>query len=425
MAERRALPPVEQKRIRLDGTIIDVETRSTYINWNGKPARLGVMRDLTDRNRTQAYLKQSEERYRRLVELSPDSIHVECDDHIIFVNSAGLDLFGATTAEEIIGRSMFDITHPHDYDTVRNRQGLVLAGESAPMTEQRQIKLDGTVFWAAVIAIPLTWQGNPAALVVTRDITHQKHAEAGLKEAKDAAEFANRSKTEFLANMSHELRTPLNAVIGFSEIMKDQMFGAIGHNNYLGYVNDIHESGTHLLKVINDLLDLSKVEAGKMEPLFESVDVSKAIESSLRTVEGRAHERGISIMVKIEQKLPEIYADERMLKQILMNLLSNAVKFTPEGGKIRLRARVRTGGDIELSVIDTGIGIARSDLETVMEPFGQVESILTRKFDGTGLGLPLTRSLVEIHGGHMSIQSKQGLGTKVTIRLPGHKPAAG
>ena len=302
---------------------------------------------------------------------------------------------------------------------------MVSAGDPTPMTEQRRLKLDGSVFWAAVIAIPLTWQGQPAALVVTRDITYQKLAEAGLKEAKDAAEFANRSKTEFLANMSHELRTPLNAVIGFSEIMKDELFGAIGHHNYLGYVNDIHESGTHLLNVINDLLDLSKVEAGKMEPLFEPVNAAKAIESSLRTVDGRAHERGISITTKIEQKLPEIFADERMLKQILMNLLSNAVKFTPEGGKIRLRACVLTGGDMEISVIDTGIGIARADLGTVLEPFGQVESILTRKFDGTGLGLPLTRSLVEIHGGELTIRSKQGMGTKVTVRLPiGEVPAA-
>ena len=175
--------------------------------------------------------------------------------------------------------------------------------------------------------------------MVTRDITHQKHAEECLKEAKDAAEFANRGKTEFLANMSHELRTPLNAVIGFPEIMKDELFGAIGHRNYLGYVNDIHESGNNLLYVINDLIDLSKVEAGKMAPSFESVDVSNAIEASLRIVNGRARERRISITTKIEQELPEIFADDRMLKQILMNLLSNAVKFTAEGGKIRLRAR--------------------------------------------------------------------------------------
>ena len=186
----------------------------------------------------------------------------------------------------MIGRSLVDIAHPDDHAMLRERQTTVLANDSTPMTEQRRIRLNGSMFWAAVIAIPMTWQDRPAALVVTRDITLQKRAEAGLKEAKDAAEFANRSKTEFLANMSHELRTPLNAVIGFSEIMKDEMFGAIGHNNYLGYVNDIHESGTHLLKVINDLLDLSKVEAGKMVPSFEDVDVAKAIEASLRTVDG-------------------------------------------------------------------------------------------------------------------------------------------
>lgn len=423
LAERRILPPVEQKRIRLDGSTIDVETRSVFINWNGKPALLGVMRDLTDRNQAQDFLRQSEERYRQLVELSPDSIHVTSGDRIVFVNSAGVKLFGADLAEQIIGRSMFEFSHPDEHAEIRERQKLVLSGISTPMTEQRRVRLDATMFWAAVISIPLTWQGQPASLVVTRDITHQKYAEEGLKEAKDAAELANRSKTEFLANMSHELRTPLNAVIGFSEIMKDEMFGAIGHHNYLGYVNDIHESGTHLLKVINDLLDLSKVEAGKMAASLEMVDVAKAIKSSLRTVEGRAFECGISITTKIEHALPGMLADERMIKQILMNLLSNAVKFTPEGGKIRVRARVSPGGEIEISVTDTGIGIARADIETVMAPFGQVENILTRKFDGTGLGLPLTRSLVELQGGELRLLSKRGMGTKVTIRLPPANPS--
>ena len=160
-----------------------------------------------------------------------------------------------------------------------------------------------------------------------------------------------------------------------------------------------------------------------MAPSFESVDVSNAIEASLRIVDGRARERRISITTKIEQALPEIFADDRTLKQILMNLLSNAVKFTAEGGKVRLRARVLTGGGIEISVIDTGIGIAKSDLETVMAPFGQVESTLTRKFAGTGLGLPLTRSLVELHGGSLVVQSKQG--TRVTIKPPaGDSPTA-
>jgi PAS domain S-box-containing protein len=418
LAEQCSLPPVEQKTIRLDGATIDVETRSTFIIWNAKPALLSVIRDLTDRNRTQDSLRQSEERYRRLVELSPDSIHVESGDRIIFVNSAGLRLFGAAAAHEMIGRTILELTPPGDQALVLARQKTLFSGGLTPMTEQRRVRLNGEIFWAAVTAIPLTWQGQTAALVVTRDITSQKHAAERMKEAKDAAEFANRSKTEFLANMSHELRTPLNAVIGFSEIMKEEMFGAIGHGNYLEYVKDIHESGTHLLNVINDLLDLSKVEAGKMEPNFDTVDVVKAIDASLRVVGGRARENRIAVTARIEPGLPAIHADERMIKQILLNLLSNAVKFTPEGGKVRLRARLLSGGETEISVTDTGIGIAQADLETVMAPFGQVENIMTRKFDGTGLGLPLTRSLVEIHGGELRVRSKQGLGTKVIVRLP-------
>ena len=424
--ERSSLPPVEQRRVRLDGEAVDVETRSCFIIWNGKPALLGVVRDLTEHKRAEDWLRQSEERYRRLVELSPDSIYVHQAGRIVFVNSAGVRLFGARSPEDLIGRDSLDLIHPADHAQVRERQKIVLSGGATPMLEQRRRRLDGSEFWGATTAIPLTWQGEHAALVVIRDISDQKHAQQSLENAKDAAEFANRTKSEFLANMSHELRTPLNAVIGFSEIMKNQMFGAIGHGNYLEYVSDIHESGIHLLRVINDLLDLSKVEAGRLTPSFTSVDVAQAVSASLRVVRGRADECDVSITVNIADDLPAIRADERMVRQILMNLLSNAVKFTSEGGKVRIRARMKSGAGpdcgpedgLEISVTDTGIGIAREDMETALAPFGQVESTLTRRFDGTGLGLPLTRSLVELHGGRLILRSKRGWGTKVTILLP-------
>jgi signal transduction histidine kinase len=239
-----------------------------------------------------------------------------------------------------------------------------------------------------------------------------------MRQAKEAAEVANRSKSEFLANMSHELRTPLNAIIGFSEIMMTEMFGPLGNENYLTYARDVHESGTHLLQVINDILDLSKIEAGRMSPNLVRVDPRIAVESSIRIVKPRADSRGLQISTRIPPGAWDVEADERILKQILMNLLSNSVKFTRGGGRIGVRARRTADGMVALTVVDTGIGIAPADMARVMQPFGQVDSTLSRKFQGTGLGLPLTKSLVELLGGSFTLWSKPDFGTVATVRLP-------
>ena len=231
-------------------------------------------------------------------------------------------------------------------------------------------------------------------LVFTK-ITGIKKREEGLRlsekvalEAKEAAELANRSKLEFLANMSHELRTPLNAIIGFSEIMKEQLFGPIGSDHYLNYINDVHASGLHLLEVISDILDMSKVEAGKLELTKERADIEEAIRASARIARERANSGGVALLTTIEQGLPPLKADGRKLKQILINLLGNAVKFTPEGGSVSVEACL-TPTEMVIRVSDTGIGIAPGKIEKVLQAFGQVESAMSRKYDGTGLGLSL------------------------------------
>ena len=256
---------------------------------------------------------------------------------------------------------------------------------------------------------------------VRTDITELKARQAELGVARDEAEAANRAKSEFLANMSHELRTPLNAIIGFSDMMMNGALGSDHDAKVKEYSKDINDSGQHLLDVINDILDLSKIEAGKFE-LHEGVlDMEQAIRSVLQIIGVRFREGGLGISVEIADDLPNLYADQRALKQISLNLLSNAVKFTPEGGRVTVRAAIDEEGAMLLAVSDTGIGIPANDIEKVLAPFGQVDSIFTRKFPGTGLGLPLVRSLAEMHGGSLSIESELGVGTTATVRFPGER----
>jgi signal transduction histidine kinase/HAMP domain-containing protein len=229
-------------------------------------------------------------------------------------------------------------------------------------------------------------------------------------------ELANRHKSEFLSNMSHELRTPLNAIIGFSEVLLERMFGEMNEKQE-DYLKDIHSSGQHLLSLINDILDLAKVEAGRMELNPTTFDLSAAIDNALTLIRERAMHHGIALATEIDSQLGELNADERKLKQILLNLLSNAVKFTPEGGKITVGAR-RLRDMVEIAVNDTGIGIAPKDQAAVFEEFKQVGRDYTRKAEGTGLGLALTRKLVELHGGVMRLESEPGKGSTFSFTLP-------
>ncbi len=233
---------------------------------------------------------------------------------------------------------------------------------------------------------------------------------------KNRAEEANQTKSKFLANMSHELRTPLNAIIGFSEIMESGMFGTLGSEKYQEYCHDILTSGHYLLEVINDILDMSKIEAGRMKLDMEPLDLSKTLAESLRVVSGRANDKNLALDTDIEGTI-SVVADRRAIKQIIVNLLSNAVKFTPDGGKVVVRTRLH-GDSIRLMIADTGIGIAPQSLARLGRPFEQVESQLTKTYHGSGLGLAIARSLTNLHGGTMRLRSKLGAGTVVCVSLP-------
>jgi signal transduction histidine kinase len=239
-----------------------------------------------------------------------------------------------------------------------------------------------------------------------------------IQEKSRQLEIANRHKSEFLANMSHELRTPLNAIIGFSEVLGERYFGELTEKQD-EYVRDIHGSGKHLLSLINDILDLSKIEAGRMELELSDFDLPAVLENALTLVKERAQRHGIALGKRVDPSLGTVRADERKVKQIMLNLLSNAVKFTPEGGRVSVAAKPN-GSAIEISVSDTGIGIAPEDQQAVFEEFKQVGRDYTRKAEGTGLGLALTKRFVELHGGTIKLASAPGKGSTFTFTLPLH-----
>ena len=236
------------------------------------------------------------------------------------------------------------------------------------------------------------------------------------------AESANRAKTEFLANMSHELRTPLNAIIGFSDVIQNEIMGRIGENpKYIDYARDIREAGGHLLGVINDILDIAKIEAGQLDLREDAFDAGCALDACISMLSNRAEEAGVHLIREDGESQVSIWGDEKKFKQIALNLLSNAIKFTPEGGNVTLSTGIEGEGGFELRVSDTGIGIAQDDLEKALAPFSQVDNAQQRSHEGTGLGLPISRALAELHGGSLEIESEPGLGTTVTVRLPSER----
>jgi signal transduction histidine kinase len=237
--------------------------------------------------------------------------------------------------------------------------------------------------------------------------------------ALEAAAAASQAKSQFLAAMSHELRTPLNAIIGFSEMLSREMFGALDAR-YRDYATNIYDSGRHLLGLINDVLDFSKLEAGRFELQDDSIEVDKVIAETINIIGQQAERNGLRLILNVAPQLPRIHADSRRVRQILLNLVSNSIKFTPEGGEIKISAAINDG-ELVLTIADTGIGMSADDIPKALMRFGQIDSRLSRKYDGTGLGLPLSKRLVELHGGTLEIESIVGTGTIVTVRFPSER----
>lgn len=255
------------------------------------------------------------------------------------------------------------------------------------------------------------------------EIVQRQKVEMELLASKEEAELANRSKSEFLANVSHELRTPLNAIIGFSDTIRHEALGPVGNTRYLEYLQDISHAGNHLLSLINDILDISKIEAGKTELCEDVVRISHVIDACIRLVKQRADEKGIALTVDQAVLPASLLVDEQKLKQILINLLSNGVKFTPDGGEVTIRCRQDRAGYL-FEIADTGIGIAPEDIPKALSAFRQVDGALNRRYGGTGLGLSLSRSLTELHGGTLELTSEVGVGTRVSVWFPNDRVVA-
>jgi len=316
--------------------------------------------------------------------------------------------------EELLNMSVFDIAVQTDREGWQERWNLYREIGARSIEGQRKTK-DGRVFPVDLTTSFFKFDDKEYLFTVARDATQRHAIEHELRDARDRAESANQAKSQFLANMSHELRTPLNAIIGFSEVISSALFGPLDAR-YRDYAQDIHGSGHHLLRIINDLLDLSKVEAGRFELRDGQVQLAALFEACRRMVSDRAVATGVALDIASTNLV--VIGDELRLEQVLLNLVSNAVKFTPSGGEVRITAALGPGGDVSVSVADTGIGMAAEEIPLALQPFGQIDNSLTRPHGGTGLGLPLAKRLVELHGGTLIVESEPGCGTTVTFTLP-------
>jgi len=382
-------------------------------------AMIGICQDVTAQAEAERALRDSERQYRVLAEEASDVIfRIGTDGICNYASPACIQAFGYQPSE-MTGVPILRYAHPDDRDLIIEAHKLVLSGEESQRVTFRGLhRIKGAV-WMEAGARPIPSENGKFSelIVVARDVSERRLYEEELKRARERAEAANKSKSRFLANMSHELRTPLNAIIGFSDIMREEMFGPIGSEQYADYVQLIHESGQFLLDLISDILDMSKIEAGKYELFFEEMGLGSMIEGCLRIVEARAGGDGVTLKGVVPQDLPPVLADERAVKQILLNLLSNAVKFTEKGGSVTVVAE-ELGDQILVSVTDTGCGIPADAIPRLAQPFEQAMSEATMGQGGTGLGLALVKSFVELHHGRMAIESVQGEGTTVSFTLP-------
>ncbi|WP_162914795.1 sensor histidine kinase [Desertibaculum subflavum] len=348
------------------------------------------------------------------------------DGRFLLANPALARIYGYDTPERLVAELTDIQTMLYVDPDQRDRFAELMQAQDAVRGFESQIRRrDGAVIWISENARPVhDEQGRLLHYEGTvEDITRRKVAEIELRRARDDAEAANRAKSAFLANMSHELRTPLNAIIGFSEVLKAQMLGPLGVPQYHAYAADIHASGQHLLAIINDILDLAKIESGNTPPQAEAVELPDVVDAACRLLAPKAKAAGIALERELAAALPRLLADQRMTRQILINLLSNAVKFTPAGGRITVRVALDAAEQLTLSVADTGIGMAPEHIPLALEPFKQVDSSLARRYEGTGLGLPLVKSMTAIHGAELAIESAVGRGTTVTVTYPASRTA--
>jgi two-component system cell cycle sensor histidine kinase PleC len=424
-----------------DGHWLWLRARCELVRQRGEPGLhlIGIAVDITEQKSLVEKTVAADMRLRDAIETIPEAFVLwDADNRLVLCNSNFQELHNLPDESITVGASYESLVAAGSKPVVRNK--IVTGGPSVPGARtfeaqledgrwlhisERRTKDGGYVSVGTDITALKTHEeklldSEQRQIATISDLraSQQRLAELAEKyaEEKTRAEEANQAKSKFLANMSHELRTPLNAIIGFSEIMESGMFGPLGAEKYNEYCSDIRGSGEYLLDVINDILDMSKIEAGRIRLDFEDLDLDTLLAESMRVVSARAQEKQLKVVSRISPDL-HLRADRRAIKQIALNLLSNAVKFTPAGGRVTVRGRA-ADGCIVLGIADSGIGIAQDALTRLGRPFEQVESQLTKSHQGSGLGLAIAKSLVELHGGRMRIRSTLGKGTLVVVRLP-------
>ncbi|HBA44040.1 MAG TPA: hypothetical protein DIT40_01135 [Alphaproteobacteria bacterium] len=423
VARKGALSDVEVNLKRADGTGFWALYSASQILYDGTLAIIGVFVDISARRAAEQALQQSEAKFHLFAEHAKDIITTfDMRGICLFASPAIEEILGYTPAE-FVGTEFQSYVHPDDIAATFANDFPQLSVIKPGANHVYRIRhKDGHWVWTETSAStehdPET--GKPTHLfAVSRNITDRILYEQELKAAREHTIAADRAKSEFLAHMSHEIRTPLNAVIGFSEIMRNEIYGKLGDPRYVEFMDDIHDSGTHLLQLINDVLDLSKIEAGKFELLEDRFAIAVIAETACRIIRERARVKNITIESLIDNNL-YVWCDRRIMTQVLLNILGNAVKFTPDSGHITLRSEICPAGDLKIHIADNGIGISEEDLAKVMEPFGQANhsSTMPANDSGAGLGLALSRSLMEQHDGTLEIASKLNEGTTVTLSLP-------
>ena len=415
--------------VKADGSALAVEGHARVVVWDGGPATLFSLRPSTE--------AELEDKHRRAEREAPASIGSAADlqemldratDGAVMLDAAGRILSFNLPAErlfgyeqrEVVGESVLMLLAPQSHLETTARLDRLSRGDDPPESDPPLAVVGRNRHGAALtLALTLAKIGSPEAFsycALVRDLSREREAEARLVAARDAAVAASAAKTDFLAQVTHEIRTPLHAILGFAEVMMEERFGPIGNDRYRDYLKDIHASGKHVMSLADDLLDLSKIESGKLELEFAPVDANSVIRECVSLMQPQAARERVILRVSLFDRLPLVMVDERSLKQVMLNLMSNAVKFNEPGGQVIVSTAVDAGGQAVIRVRDTGVGMSESEVGVALEPFGQIGR--AGRKGGVGLGLPLTKALVEANKAEFSIKSRREHGTLIEIAFP-------